>query len=196
MSRRTLWPILGAVIAFKLLSPLISGADAHPVLKLKRSAPIQMAQTWGTTWTPQAKTEMETQLTKLAAESDVYLRSDQIVKTLDHLNQILKDNQRDAQGLLYRGRLYLLLAATKAEMGASALDYWVYQSEEVDPIYEKARQDFSTVIALSTENPQAEAEAYYYRAQTCPDCEELVADDLRKACQLGHAKACEQQKNN
>lgn len=182
MSRQSLWLILGSVL---LITPWpMMNASAMPVttflmaekspqLELQKS-PLQQA----------AQFFQESKATK-----DVYERAEILEQCLEILDKNITSKPKDLDALLLRGQVLLKYAEVKSELGASAWDYWKYVSQEVNPIYDQARKDFDAIIALNTRH---QAEAYYYRSKTCPDCEEMAQKDLARACELGLEIACKE----
>lgn len=126
-------------------------------------------------------------LGRLEQAETVYDRLDLVEAGLDQIAPLLKAQPKWPEALLLRGRLYLALAEARAELGASALDYWEYVNREVLPVQLKARADFDRLIALAS---PLKAEGYFLRAATYAEDEDGAARDRQDACRLGYRPAC------
>lgn len=171
---------LRTLLSLALLCIMIAGPVFLPL------APVQAATA---NQDPEQKvlSKARQALEQIGRAETAYDQLDLAEMGLAKLKPLLKSQPKHVQALLLRGRLYLAMAAANGELGASAINYWEYVSQEVDPWNFKARDDFSQLIKLKA---PLMAEAYFYRAKTFEEEDDRTAADLKQACQLGYQPAC------
>lgn len=140
--------------------------------------------------TTQRLLKLEKQLSSLS--EDVYERLDQLealqaqLKALEKASEINTGYRLALQGLtLYH------LANTRNEMGASAVDYWAYVIEVVEPLQHQAKQIFDQALSHADTPQTVKAWSYFYRGELQFEyAEDAARQDFAKACELGYTQAC------
>jgi hypothetical protein len=161
------------------LATLISGAIMQP--------PSSFAQAPGVPVEPR---KLETILESLP--QDVYERLDTLEKYQVYLEDLAKKHPQNAYVQALLGLTFFQLANTRNELGASAIDYWAYVSEVVDPLQSKAKKHFDAALASSDLVIAVRAWSHYYRGVLTSEYNpESTQSDYTKACELGYSKACQ-----
>ena len=141
--------------------------------------------------------QMESNYRQLNKIEDLYERLELAEESLSKLNAYLLANPKQIQTYLLRAKMNLVFAKIQNERGATAIDYWEFVSDVVDPIRSAAYADLQTVFKHATEAPlKAEAHYFmadYYLSNDEPD-EALVQQELRLACEGGYQIACKETK--
>lgn len=135
-------------------------------------------------------TSLEKELSKLP--ENVYERLEAIesiqkrLKTLEKAPEINTGHWQALQGLsLYH------LANTRNEMGASAVDYWAYVIDVVEPLQHQAKLAFDEALKQTNTPQTIKAWSYFYRGELQFEyAEDAARQDFAKACELGYTQAC------
>lgn len=137
--------------------------------------------------------QLETQLQKLP--TDLYER----LELLDRLQKKLNTaevSSTDANGHMkaLQGLLLFHQAIAQSERGASAIDYWAFMLDVVEPLQARAKDAFDAALADDeTLTPTVKAWSHYYRGLLTAEYAEAAAQaDFKAACALGYALACAQ----
>lgn len=140
---------------------------------------------------------LETHYQELKQATDLYERIDLAEKLLIQVDNYLKAHPEQVEALLLRVKLRLALVASQSERGATAIDYWEFVSEVVDPILYSALADLQAILKLKNDKKRV-AEAHYWMAQyylTADEADQdLIDQELKTACEGGYQKACQELK--
>ncbi len=134
---------------------------------------------------------------KIEKTKELYERLDLVEKSLAQIENYLTAHPDQPQAYLWRGKINLAFASIQTERGRTAIDYWAFISDIVDPLHSAAYADLQIVLTGSA-NTNLKAEAHYFMAQYYwaadePD-QELVDQELKLACEGGYQMACKETK--
>lgn len=173
-----------------VLGTLMLGVTMQPPSSFAKAPPAP-----GPTVEPRALEQVFENL--LQEVPDVYERLEILEKYQVWLEDSAKKNPQNAYVQALLGLNFMHLADTRNELGVSAIDYWAYVSDVVDPLRSKAKTHFDTALASPDLKQDIRAWSHYYRGLLTSEYDlEATQSDYTKACELGYAEACKNLKES